>query len=837
MIPGQKKKWCKNAQCPYFERIEVPYSGDREADIVIVGDSPGGQDLMPQQPFVGLPGQILNAVVDSIGYSRSTTFITNACRCLINKDDDSIKIQNEALRNCRGKLVKAIQTVKPKVVIAMGAVALKQLTGMQKITENRGRFFYSEELGCQVFVTVHPNFVLRGASREFWKKPQSRRSMKENLLYIDFAQVKEFLETGKTSTLDTNQYREGTDSDAEKILNTAKVVAVDFETTGLDLANPEVKVLCISICMEEGKPLVFFPLENGQFSPSVNAILQHPKISKIVAARPFEERVCHNKLGFDMGGQVHDVLVMAHLLDENYNSYGLEAIADIYTPLKGIKALAEGMRHDLESLPREKLIMYNAVDADATLRAFNVLRKILKGDEDLLKYYAHFIQKIQTMFADTYHNGGKIDAEQLGADEAALTTLIEQLHMQALALIPDAIKEDHEGKLKLSRNALVSDFLFLHKKGLRIKPNPHFLTPKTKKPQISEDHLKEFREKTPFIDLYLRMKKAEKILNTYISKIWECLRPDGRVYPGTILTRTVTGRTVMAEPTIQTFPTRGEFAPFARRAFVADDGWVFGSRDLGQSEIRVMGWQANDPTILRALRNKIDIHTMTACIVNKITIEQFAKLPKAKQKDLRQKAKGVNFGFLYGMSARSFRIYVKNEYGLEFTEAECDAIRQAFFAYPNGYYKLPEYHRQQEQLAQQFGYVRSPIGRLRRLPGGQSRDFKEMKEAGRQAINFPIQSFSSDLGLIGMYLFWRRVKANPKLAKNIKIMWFIHDAIYFQAKDTHFKQAMLLLKHCMEVQSKVYIKEKFGVDPDYPITSDGKKGKSWATMHDWEENE
>lgn len=829
-----KKKWCKNVSCPYYHKVEVPYAGDKTADILIVGESPGMQEIHAQQPFIGPSGQILNAALDSIGYSRSTAFITNACRCMISKDEDPVRMQNEALRNCRVPLVRAIKHIKPKVIVALGAVALKQLLGLQKITENRGRFFYSEEFECQVFCTVHPAFVLRGSSREFWKKSPARRSMKENLLFVDFSQVKRFLEDGKTTSLDTLDYKEGTEREARKILDTAKIVAVDFETTGLDLANPEVRVLCVSICAEEGKPLVFFPYENGEFYSSVTAILKDPKITKIVAARPFEERVCRNKLGFEMGGTVHDVLVMAHLLDENYTSYGLEAVADMYTPLKGIKSLAEGMRHDLESLPREKLILYNAVDADATLRAFNVLRKILTADEDLKKYYIHFTQKIQSMFADTYHNGGAIDAEQLTRDEAELEVLIHNLHAEALALIPQKVKDDHK-VLQLSRSALVADFLFHHPKGLRLKPNPYFLTPKTKKPQISEDHLRNFREKTPFVDLYLRLKKAEKCLNTYVKNIWACMKPDGRVYPDTILTRTVTGRTTMASPTIQTIPTRGEFAPYIRRAFVADDGWIFGARDLGQSEIRVMGWQANDPVILKALHEGVDIHTMTACIVNRITLKEYSRLPKARQKEMRQKAKGVNFGFLYGMSARSFKSYAKNEYGMDFTDEECEAIRQAFFSYPNGYYKLVEYHRHQEQLVAQFGYIRSPIGRIRRLPGGQSRDFKEQKEAGRQAINFPIQSFSSDLGLIGMYLFWRRVKASPTLSKNIKIMWFIHDAVYFQAKEKYFPRAMAMLKECMEEESKAYIAEKFRVKIGYPITSDGKSGPSWAAMKDYTE--
>jgi uracil-DNA glycosylase family 4 len=824
-----QKKWCKKTDCPYFNRVEVPYAGDINADILVVGESPGREEILRQQPFVGMSGQVLNAVLDSIGYSRSTVCIANACRCLINKDQDSIKDVNLALTKCRPKLTRIIEQVKPKVIVALGAVALKQLTGKQKIMENRGRFFYSEEFGCQIFCTVHPAYVLRGASREFWNKTASKRTMKENLLFIDFSQVKKFLEENKVDQLDTSQYREGTKWDLNKMQRDAKVVAVDFETTGLDLFNPEVRCLSVSFCAEEGRPLVFFADEEGQFIPEVRKILEDPHITKLVASRPFEERICRQKLGFEMQGQIHDVLVMAHLLDENYHSYGLEAVADIYTPLKGIKSLAQGMRASLEELSKADLLKYNAVDADATLRAFRVMSKMFKADEQLLRYYAYFMQKIQDMFTDLYFNGGMIDADQLRTDEQALETIIQSLHSQCLAMIPQSIKDAHEGKLQLSRPLLVQDYLFLHKDGLRLRPDPHYLTPKTKKPQCSEDHLRQF-EGVPFIALYLRMKKAEKILSTYISQIWQVMKPDGRIYPSTLFTQTVTGRTVMKEPTIQTIPQRGEFAPYVKRAFVSDKGWLFGARDLGQSEIRIMGWLAKDPNILGALNKNIDIHTKTASIVNGVPVD-------VVKKDQRQKAKGINFGFIYGMGSYKFKFYAKAEYGVEYTEEEAAALRAAFFAYPNGYYKLPEYYKQQEALVCRDGFIRSKLGRIRRLPGAQSFDENERREAFRQAINMPVQSFSSDLGLIGMYLFWQELKKRPVLAKNVKIMWFIHDAIYFQAKEKYFGQAMRLLKHCLEVESKKYVKEKFGVEIGYPITSDGKQGVSWATMHDWKEEE
>jgi DNA polymerase I-like protein with 3'-5' exonuclease and polymerase domains len=99
----------------------------------------------------------------------------------------------------------------------------------------------------------------------------------------------------------------------------------------------------------------------------------------------------------------------------------------------------------------------------------------------------------------------------------------------------------------------------------------------------------------------------------------------------------------------------------------------------------------------------------------------------------------------------------------------------------------------------------------------------------------PVQSFSSDLGLIGMYMFWLELKKRPNLAKKVRLMWFLHDAVYFTARADAMPKAMQLLKKCMEKLSAKYIEERFGVKIGYPITSDGKVGKSWAALADWDD--
>ncbi|KJR41154.1 DNA-directed DNA polymerase, family A domain protein [Candidatus Magnetoovum chiemensis] len=125
--------------------------------------------------------------------------------------------------------------------------------------------------------------------------------------------------------------------------------------------------------------------------------------------------------------------------------------------------------------------------------------------------------------------------------------------------------------------------------------------------------------------------------------------------------------------------------------------------------------------------------------------------------------------------------------------------------------------------------VRSPLGRIRRFPNISNSSISAQNKAIRKAINMPVQSFCSDLGLISMVLMQREIKKRY-LDEQIKLMWFIHDSIIFQAKEPAMDTAMAMLKDCMEKKSTDYIRSSFGIDVSYPIKTDGKIGPNWAEM-------
>lgn len=853
---------CQETGCPYHpklvagEKVEVPFDGTKSARVMIIGESPGGSEERVGKPFVGRSGEVLEALLKHVGMERSEVFIANAARCRLDKDNDTVKDINDVVATCKKYVETAVKIVQPELIITLGAVSLRQMTKQQKILDNRGKFFdvvlsntttTEDAKGKKrhvvtpfwkgkVFSTVHPAFVLRGSSRGFPHLALDDMNQRERMLFEDFKHgIDTWRSKGESAKIKTGGYRIGTAEDL-KTLSKAEVVAVDFETAGsnaLDMHLKDSRILCCGFSMKEGEAQVFLADKKGRLPAGVVKLLQNPKVKKVVANRSFEDDVCWWKLGIRLGGPVHDVQLMAHLLDENAVAYNLSTLSDTFTELKGIKALAGGKRDagKLDELPVDKLVAYNGVDCDATLRLFNFFKRKLNNDTQVLRYYVKFILPVTDMFAKMQMTGGLVDMRALDEAKAFLDEEVQRVTSEAVELVHPSIRALHADKgLSLTRPAFVSDVLFKHRKGFKLKPLKQFITPKTKEPSCSADHLANFPN-NPFVVKFLEWSKIQKIRSSYIGKFDQFVKEDGKVYPTTFLNRTVTGRTSMKDPPMQTIPARGKLAKQVKKIFIAPKGWMIGTRDLSQSEIRIAGWLANDPNILGALEAGIDIHRKTASIVNNVSIPEVTK-------DMRQKAKAVNFGFLYGMSAAGidgtggFRAYAKNDYGIEFSVAECEAIRKAFFAKGTGYYMLPAYHNAQRKFVEKFGFSVSPMGRKRRLPEVY-KSKAEQSRAFRQAINHPIQSFSSDLGLLASYLFQKAVDADPELRGNVLLLWYVHDALYFIAKTSVMQKAMALLDRCIRVESVAYLKENFGLEVGYPVASDGKVGQSWADLKDY----
>jgi DNA polymerase-1 len=240
------------------------------------------------------------------------------------------------------------------------------------------------------------------------------------------------------------------------------------------------------------------------------------------------------------------------------------------------------------------------------------------------------------------------------------------------------------------------------------------------------------------------------------------------------------------------------------------EGWGLIEADFAQVELRLAAMLSNDQTFIRAFKAGEDPHGQTAAAI-------LGKPQGDLTKEERKMAKAVNFGFLYGMGWRGFKVYAKEKFGVEVTDEEAQTYRKTFFA---KYSSLAQWHERQRRLVRNLGRVSSPIGRVRHLPTINSTDDSVQAEAERQAINSPVQGLASDMMVLSMVIL--QEKLDPRRAK---IVGNVHDSVLLEAKDDYAEEVAATVKHTME---NLPLKKLFGWQPNVPIIADVTIGKHWG---------
>lgn len=295
---------------------------------------------------------------------------------------------------------------------------------------------------------------------------------------------------------------------------------------------------------------------------------------------------------------------------------------------------------------------------------------------------------------------------------------------------------------------------------------------------------------------------------------WKHIATDGKIHPSFFLDRTVTGRSSSKEPNFQNLPKRGELAKPFRRVFVPSrPKYVFLECDLSQAELRIAAVESLDPVMIEIYRTGGDIHATTGAKVAGVALKDVTK-------EHRQKAKAVNFGFLYTMGVDGFIVYAKTQYGVEFTKKEAELIRETYF---NTYKKLKDWHEKRKQEARANGFVRSILGGVRHLPSINSSDRGVQAEAERQAINSPIQRVASDLTLLSMQQF--SVGCPDWIIPN----GTIHDSGIAEVEERRKMKAAAWMKWCF---CNPPIEKLYGVKLPIPMGADVAMGYNLGDMEE-----
>ena len=316
------------------------------------------------------------------------------------------------------------------------------------------------------------------------------------------------------------------------------------------------------------------------------------------------------------------------------------------------------------------------------------------------------------------------------------------------------------------------------------------------------DVLEKLRGKHPIVQSVLDYRMLTKLKSTYADGLLKLIDPDGRIRTKFQMTVTATGRLSSTDPNLQNIPIRRELGSHIREMFIASKGSVLVDADYSQIELRLLAHISGDEHMREAFLSGEDIHTVTASQVFNTPVNEVTPLQ-------RSRAKAVNFGIVYGISAWS----LAQDIGV--TQAEAKAYMDAYLSKYDG---VREYMKTIVDKAKQDGYVTTLYARRRDLPELKSSNFNTRSFGERVALNMPIQGTAADIIKLAMVNVYNRLKAEGLKAR---LILQVHDELICECPESEAQKVADILGEEMSGAVKLSV----------PLTVEAKTGHSWAEAH------
>jgi len=409
--------------------------------------------------------------------------------------------------------------------------------------------------------------------------------------------------------------------------------------------------------------------------------------------------------------------------------------------------------------------------------------------------YEEIEKPLMKVVEEMNEHGVKIDAE-------ALQKLSADYHKE-LSRLEKEIWKESDSEFNINSPKQLGEILFtkLNLAGQRQKKNA------TGGFSTKESELQKLKDKHPIINKILDYRELQKLLSTYIDVIPKLLDKDSRLHSKFLQAGTTTGRMASESPNLQNIPTKSTLGQAIRHSFVADKGFSLLSLDYSQIELRIAAILSKDKNLIEIFKKGIDVHTGVASRVFKVSENEVTK-------EMRRKAKVINFGVLFGMGVNALRTNL----GTDRKEA------QEFY---NNYFEtfsgLSKYLDHIKSLAERQGYTETLFGRRRYFIGLKSPLPFIRAAAERMAINAPIQGTEADIVKISMNKIDELIK-KKKWDKDVYAILNVHDEIVYEVKDSLLEETSGEFKKVME--SVMQDKETYGV----PIVAEASIGKNWGEM-------
>ncbi len=559
----------------------------------------------------------------------------------------------------------------------------------------------------------------------------------------------------------------------------------DTETTDLEPTDAELVGLAFAYVAGEAYyvPIPADQKEAQAIADEFKAVLENDKIVKIGQNLKYDIQVMRN-YNIHLKGKMFDTMLAHYLLDPE-TRHNMDALAENYlnytpvsiTELIGKKGVKQGNMRDV---PVEDVVEYAGEDADITLQLKHVLEKEIKANE--LEHLLHEVEEpLSYVLADMEYEGVKID-------EKALGVMSKELEKSAAATQTE-IFEIAGQEFNIASPKQLGEVLF-DKMKLVDKPK------KTKTGQYAtgEEILSKLANEHEIADKILEFREYQKLKSTYVDALPKLIsKVDGRVHTDYRQAVAATGRLSSNNPNLQNIPIRTEKGRLIRKAFVPrETDYMLLSADYSQIELRIMAAFSKDEAMLGAFKEGRDIHATTAAKV-------FGVALKDVDPGMRRKAKEVNFGIIYGISAFG----LAQNLNISRTEAS-DIIKAYFKEFPN----VNEYMTSVVEEARENEYVKTILGRKRFLRDINSRNQTVRGFAERNAVNAPIQGSAADMIKIAMINIHNWMKSEKMKSKMIMQ---VHDELIFDAHKDEIELLREKVVHFMKTAIELEVPMDIGV--------------------------
>ena len=591
----------------------------------------------------------------------------------------------------------------------------------------------------------------------------------------------------------------------EKKIQKNKLVSIDTETSSLNANFAELVGISLSVNEKEA---FYLPLKhsldtNNNFKnldlqkvfPILKKILEDDSIIKVGHNIKYD-KIIFSRIGINLN-PVDDTMLLSYVLDTGKFRHNLDDLAKIYFNYETIKykdVVGVGKKEKkFNEVNIKDAYIYAAEDADITLRLYKILKKRIIS-EKLLSVYEYIEKPLINVLAEIEKKGIKVDVKRLKN--------LSLVFQKKLSKIEKEIFKLSSIEFNIASPKQLGEILF-NKLGLEGKKKG-----KSGAYSTSVDVLENLSYQGHKIaEFLLEWRQISKLLNTYTySLINEVNKKTLRIHTSYSMAATNTGRLSSTDPNLQNIPIRTEEGKKIRNAFISDKGFKLVSLDYSQIELRLLAHIGKVEDLKKAFDKNIDIHKKTASQIFNVEL-------KDVDDDLRRKAKTINYGIIYGISA--FGLAKQ----LNIQRSEADLIIKEYF---KNYKGILNYINETTDFCKKNGFVKTLFGRECYIEGINNKNSSFRNFAIRAAINAPIQGSAADIikkAMINIYKFLKEKKTKSKMILQV------HDELLFEMCESEINYLSMDIKKIMENSSLPEIKL------DIPLIVNIGQGSNWAEAH------